>query len=104
MIRSPAGDSGSGSGGSEHGGLRARALYDYQAGKSLLFRANFSAIIDDESTTQFQFFSFAAHIVIFLFTADETEISFDPGDIITQIDKVDEGERFLQEKNLKFFF
>ncbi|OQV21487.1 putative PHD finger protein 14 [Hypsibius exemplaris] len=42
------------SGGSGRSGLRARALYDYQA-------------------------------------ADETEISFDPGDVITQIDKVDAG-------------
>ena len=48
MIKSPAGDSGSGSGGSEHGGLRARALYDYQACKSFLFRENFSSTMNPQ--------------------------------------------------------
>lgn len=58
------------------GGLRARALYDYQAGKlghrvgeSLeRLTANNALLADDES-----------------------EITFDPGDIITHIDQIDEG-------------
>ena len=28
---------------------------------------------------------------LFLFTADETEITFDPGDIITNIEQIDDG-------------
>ena len=30
-------------------------------------------------------------ILHFSYTADDTEITFDPGDIITQIEQVDEG-------------
>lgn len=34
----------------------------------------------------------AKYLIIFLFvSADDTEITFDPGDIITNIDQVDEG-------------
>lgn len=56
-------------------GLQARALYDYQAG--ILFK-----MIYYVSTTC---------KVIICFLADDTEITFDPGDIITNIDQVDEG-------------
>lgn len=31
------------------------------------------------------------HYVIISLVADDTEISFDPGDIITNIDQIDEG-------------
>jgi hypothetical protein len=30
-------------------------------------------------------------VTFFFFTADATEITFDPGDIITHIDQIDEG-------------
>lgn len=53
-------------------GLQARALYDYQAGKQ---KNN-----GRKQTLKYCFF-----------TADDTEITFDPGDIITNIDQVDEG-------------
>lgn len=54
--------------------LRARALYDYQAGMK-----NYQMLISRKIN------------FILNFTADETEISFDPGDIITHIDQIDEG-------------
>lgn len=54
--------------------IKARALYDYQAGKCY---ANFSLAI--------------LIIIQLFFTADATEISFDPGDVITHIDQIDEG-------------
>lgn len=38
----------------------------------------------------FQYFFFMVIISLF-FLADDTEISFDPGDIITNIEQVDEG-------------
>lgn len=56
-------------------GLKARALYDYQAGK-------FSFLFFNE------FFVFYNKFEI---PADESEITFDPGDIITHIDQIDEG-------------
>jgi hypothetical protein len=52
-------------------GLQARALYDYQAGKLSV--------------------RFLVVFVQLLLSVDDTEITFDPGDIITNIDQVDEG-------------
>lgn len=60
-------------------GLRARALYDYQAGK---FFVRFTAI---------QKFSLIVDLIHFSHLDDESEITFDPGDIITHIDQIDEG-------------
>lgn len=56
-------------------GLRARALYDYQAG-ILLFNL--------KSPTKLNSYNY------FLLD-DESEITFDPGDVITHIDQIDEG-------------
>lgn len=55
------------------GGLKARALYDYQAGKNL------SMLL------------FCKPLLNIRFLADESEITFDPGDVITHIDQIDEG-------------
>lgn len=56
------------------GGLKARALYDYQAGM-----------------TRFYFLlSYLLQIIIYDL-ADDSEINFDPGDVITHIDQIDEG-------------
>lgn len=58
----------------EHG-LKARALYDYQAGKY-----------------QYCYTTAVGRLLIYhSLTDDETEISFDPGNIITHIDQIDEG-------------
>lgn len=60
-------------------GLRARALYDYQAG-------NFN------SHNELNFFFLQSLKWFFrFFSDDESEITFDPGDIITHIDQIDEG-------------
>lgn len=62
-------------------GLRACALYDYQAGM-------YCHSIEPnsfETTTSIQIVD------------DESEITFDPGDIITNIDQIDEG--WWQGKN-----
>lgn len=56
------------------GGYKARALYDYQAGNYSFLRIGF-----------------LESYIVFFFLADDTEISFDPGDLITNIEKVDEG-------------
>lgn len=56
------------------GGLKARALYDYQAGMQNLFFDFY------RSTFKFKFD-----------LADDSEITFDPGDVITHIDQIDEG-------------
>lgn len=55
-------------------GMRAEALYDYQAGNTLINK--------DKNATL---------TLIFFFLADDTEISFDPGDIICHIDQIDQG-------------
>lgn len=60
-------------------GLRARALYDYQAG---IGRCRFYKLHQKNSISFF---------VSHTFTDDESEITFDPGDIITHIDQIDEG-------------
>lgn len=65
-------------------GLTAVALYDYQAG--LLFNPS-SSNVSLARLTYVHAFLF----IYFLFTDDDTEISFDPGDIITHIDQIDEG-------------
>lgn len=55
------------------GGLKARALYDYQAGLN-------------------GFWSFIHFFKLKFFDlADDSEINFDPGDVITHIDQIDEG-------------
>ena len=54
---------------SEHG-IRARALYDYQAG---------------------EYHALCYPAVILSISADETEISFDPDDIIAHVDMIDPG-------------
>lgn len=59
-------------------GIRAEALYDYQAG-NLLVKSNLKI-----NSNYIYWF-------LFIFLADDTEISFDPGDIICHIDKVDQG-------------
>lgn len=56
-------------------GLRARALYDYQAGNCEFHWA----LWVKESK------------LVCSFPDDESEITFDPGDIITNIDQIDEG-------------
>lgn len=55
-------------------GLKARALYDYQAGKAKHF------VLVSKTTITLKFL-----------VADESEITFDPGDLITHIDQIDEG-------------
>lgn len=35
--------------------------------------------------------TYAEYSCLILFTADESEITFDPGDIITNIEQIDEG-------------
>lgn len=57
-------------------GLRARALYDYQAGN-----VKKNCILYLKLVLKFPLWS----------TDDESEITFDPGDIITHIDQIDEG-------------
>lgn len=55
-------------------GIRARALYDYQAGNTIVKYVRFR------------------NLIFFLFVGEPGEISFDPGDIITNIDQIDEGK------------
>lgn len=62
---------------SEHG-IRARALYDYQAGTCAFLSFPFLLLRRQSN-----------HPI--LETADETEISFDPDDIITHVDMIDPG-------------
>lgn len=60
-------------------GVRARALYDYQAGEySVVHLHPIHA-------------TYLTELFYLKFTDDESEITFDPGDIITHIDKIDEG-------------
>ena len=66
--------------------LKARALYDYQAGEIRQLQDNESVTIDKKYCPP-NFIKSSK----FLFSANDTEISFDPHNLIIGIEKVDEG-------------